>query len=291
MVTENRNSDPESKLAPQLRVLDGIAGWCGGLHGAMPLPEALGTLARGLGAECAALSRHLLNEDRPRTVAIHDRCQGDPYVPTLGRAFAQDVMGYFYDQARASTVWFLSDHLDDPNWSETETLANWRLSRDHGEIAVFALSGNQRQKDYIEFHFADALKRGEKLELEALVPTIVRSWSGRKPGLVTQSRMDGRLISARDRVEQTRQKWNSPILGMANPAGLSRAEFRVCLLLSRGLSVKGVTDELGLSEATVRTHLRALYSKTETSSLAELLYRVLSSEAETTEITRTAINQ
>ncbi len=65
---------------------------------------------------------------------------------------------------------------------------------------------------------------------------------------------------------------------MSNPANLSRAEFRVCLLLSHGLSVKGVTDELRLSEATVRSHLRSVYSKTETTGHAELLYRILSSE-------------
>ena len=73
-----------------------------------------------------------------------------------------------------------------------------------------------------------------------------------------------------------RIKPDEPILGTSNPARLSRAEFRVCLLLSRGLSVKGVTVELGLSEATIRSHLRSIYSKTQTSGLAELVYRILS---------------
>ena len=34
-----------------------------------------------------------------------------------------------------------------------------------------------------------------------------------------------------------RLKDDAPILGMSNPAKLSRAEFRVCILLARGLSV------------------------------------------------------
>ncbi len=63
---------------------------------------------------------------------------------------------------------------------------------------------------------------------------------------------------------------------MSNPAGLSRAEFRVCLLLSRGLSVKAVSEELGLSDNTVRSHLRTIYSKTETASLPELIYLIMS---------------
>jgi DNA-binding NarL/FixJ family response regulator len=70
--------------------------------------------------------------------------------------------------------------------------------------------------------------------------------------------------------------WRTSILGMDNPAGLSRAEFRVCLLLSRGLSVKAVSEDLNLSENTIRSHLRAIYSKTETASLPELIYLIMS---------------
>ena len=269
-----------TRLTPQLRVLDGIAGWCGGLHGSMPLAEALEALATGFGAESAALSRHLKSEEHPRTVAISDQRQIEIERPRLGRSLARDVMGYFYPSARASTVWFLSDHLDDPAWSATGTLTHWRAARDMNEIVVLVLASNQQQSDYIEFHFPRILARSEKLEFETLLPTIVRSWAGRMTGLVTQARMDDRVLRARAAVEADKIKWDAPILGMSNPAKLSRAEFRVCLLLSRGLSVKGVTDELGLTEATVRTHLRSIYSKTETSSLAELLYRILSSTPE-----------
>lgn len=283
VTAKGRDTLAEARLGPQLRILDGIASWCGGLHGAMPLPEALRALASGFGADCAALSRHLKSEDRPRAVAICDHARDDADAPTLARALACDVLGYFYDQARSATIWFLSDHLDDPRWVGTETLANWRATREIAEIVVIVLAGNAQQSDYIEFHFTRPLRRSEKLEFETLLPTIVRSWSGRQTGLVTQARMDVRVARARAVVEADRFKWDAPILGMSNPANLSRAEFRVCLLLSRGLSVKGVTDELGLTEATVRTHLRSIYAKTETSSLAELLYRILSAGAEEVE--------
>ena len=109
-----------------------------------------------------------------------------------------------------------------------------------------------------------------------MLPTLVRAWSGRKRGLVTQVQMDERIQRARANAEAQKIKPEEAILGVSNPANLSRAEFRVCLLLSRGLSVKGVTDELGLSEATVRSHLRSIYAKTDTSGLPELVYRLLS---------------
>ena len=280
MDAKGGNPLTEVRLAPQLRVLDGIAGWCGGLHGSMPLSDALEGLAYGFGAECAALIRHLKTESSPRTVAIVDRRRGESDIPKLGRALAPDVMGYFYEKSRASTVWFLSDHRDDADWTETGTLENWSATREIDEIVVMVLARNQQQSDFVEFHFDRPLERSEKLEFETLLPTIVRSWAGRKTGLVTQTRMDARVARARDAAQSDKVAWNAPILGMSNPAGLSRAEFRVCLLLSRGLSVKGVTDELGLTEATVRTHLRSIYAKTDTSSLAELLYRILSAVPE-----------
>lgn|GEM_PF-1143773 len=281
MSVRGNSSLADAKLGPDLKVLDGIAAWCGGLHGSMSLSEALESLAKGFGAEAAAISRHSKNEENPRTVALYDAQSDNVDVPELKRAFCRDVMGYMYPKTKSATVWFLGDLLDDPSWEPTQTLTNWRLSREMGEIVAISLTGNQQLHDYIEFHFSEPLAHSERLEIETLVPTIVRSWTGRKTGLVTQSRMDDRIVAARAAAKSQKVQWDAPILGMSNPARLSRAEFRVCLLLSRGLSVKGVTEELSLSEATVRTHLRSIYSKTETSGIAELLYRILSSGTET----------
>jgi DNA-binding CsgD family transcriptional regulator len=272
-----RGTSVDSRPGPDLRVLDGVAGWCGGLHGAMALGEALKSLAVGLNADAAALSRHHhRSEVQPRTVALYDDGQG------IRRAYSQDVLGYLFEAARAGTAWFISDLLYDTAWKPTRGLASWMAARRIEEIVVIPLVHSAQQADYIEFHFARSLAPSERAEIEALVPTIVRSWAGRKPGLVTQAVADERLMEARTRARQSRADWEEPVLGMSNPAGLSRAEFRVCLLLSRGLSVKGVADGLGLSENTVRSHLRAIYAKTETSGLAELLYRILSAGREET---------
>jgi DNA-binding CsgD family transcriptional regulator len=242
----------------------------------MPLSDALKALAGGLGAQAAAIARHIKNEDRARAVSLFDIRSGDAEIPVLRRPFCQDVMGYLFNKARVSTVWFMSDHQEDENWHGTQTLTNWMISRAVGDIVVISLAGTHLQHDYIEFHFGEELSRGDKSEIEALVPTLVRAWAGRKTGLVTQAQMDDRMVRARAVAAAGKLKPEAPILGMSNPARLSRAEFRVCLLLSRGLSVKGVTDELGLSEATIRSHLRSIYSKTETSGLPELVYRILS---------------
>lgn len=258
-----------------LRMLDGIAGWCGGLHGSMPLNETLGALAKGCGATAAALARHSRGEQLPRAVALFDTQNRSDDAPTLVRPLARDVMGYMYTKAKPATVWFMTDLLDDAAWSGTHLLKNWRLSRDVAEIVVISLVGAQN-RDFLEFHFDHALKHSEKLEFEALTPTIVRSWAGRKKGLVAESRMGGRkpVVTAAVR----KKVWQDPIVSMANPAKLSRAEFRVCFMLSKGLSIKGVVQELGTSEATVRSHLRAIYSKTDANGMAELLYLILAEQ-------------
>jgi DNA-binding CsgD family transcriptional regulator/PAS domain-containing protein len=59
---------------------------------------------------------------------------------------------------------------------------------------------------------------------------------------------------------------------------LTGGELRVLLSLSQGLGGMEVADMLGISEATVRTHLQHMYSKTGTARQSDLL-RLLSSSA------------
>jgi DNA-binding CsgD family transcriptional regulator len=268
-------SDTTSPMGQDLRVLDGIASWCGALHGSMPLDEAIGALSQAISADLSILSRDARSDGKCRIVADYDVKKADRHNEKVRRAFAPDVLGEYYGKMRRGTSWFLSDHQDDFGFENTSGLASWRLARGIVDIVVVCLESTGLQQDYLEFHLANILSREAKEELEALLPTLVRAWSGRKTGLVTQAQMDDRMLQARAVALAARIKPDAPILGTSNPAKLSRAEFRVCLLLSRGLSVKGLTDELGSSEATVRSHLRSIYSKTEASGLPELVYRLL----------------
>jgi DNA-binding NarL/FixJ family response regulator len=93
--------------------------------------------------------------------------------------------------------------------------------------------------------------------------------------LITRSVVNRRISSQ----PSPRAGVNRAMLSTSNPAHLSRAEFRVCLLLSRGLSVAGVCSELSLADTTVRSHLRNIYAKSDTSSLAELIYCLIKPES------------
>ena len=110
--------------------------------------------------------------------------------------------------------------------------------------------------------------------LNDVLPAMARTWSSRKVGLITRSVINHRS----DYAQHLDQSVRRPILGVANPARLSSAEFRVCMLLSQGLSVAGVCSELSLAEATVRSHLRNIYAKSDSANLAELIFRLIGPE-------------
>jgi DNA-binding CsgD family transcriptional regulator/PAS domain-containing protein len=72
----------------------------------------------------------------------------------------------------------------------------------------------------------------------------------------------------------TQDPVQAPVLpgeAFARMHGLTGAELRVLLALAQGLSGLEVADMLGISEATVRTHLQRLYAKTATARQTDLL--------------------
>ncbi|MGL4319725.1 MAG: response regulator transcription factor [Paracoccaceae bacterium] len=107
--------------------------------------------------------------------------------------------------------------------------------------------------------------------LKELAVVMVASWGNRQPGLVT-----ARII-ALSRRHMPRGSLTSravAILDYSNPYGLSPAEFRVCAMIGQGLAARRIAQELHLSEATVRSHQRAIYAKTELGGQMEVMYHL-----------------
>jgi DNA-binding CsgD family transcriptional regulator len=59
--------------------------------------------------------------------------------------------------------------------------------------------------------------------------------------------------------------------------GLTEGELRLLNGLTPGLSLAEAARHLGISEATAKTHLRRIFTKTKTSKQAELLYLMMTS--------------
>ncbi|WP_347312263.1 helix-turn-helix transcriptional regulator [Defluviimonas sp. SAOS-178_SWC] len=250
------------------KVIEAIADWCDALHGEFSLQDAFAALASGLGAEAGMLVRTHLNDLRPARIAIWDNLAERSSSP-LKASFADGHFGRHLARPRPASVWLASMH--DGSQDTDPALEIWQARRGMVEFAVLVLASGPTTRDHIELHFGERMSIATQSALGVVLPTMARTWASRQVGLVTRTVVNHRIAQETGDVRPGQKM----LLGPSNPAKLSRAEFRVCLLLSRGLSVLGVAEELSVSEATVRSHLRSIYAKTETSGLAELVFNLL----------------
>ncbi|MGP3698080.1 helix-turn-helix transcriptional regulator [Rhodobacter sp. NSM] len=240
-------------------VVDAMTDFCEALRGRQSLAEALAQLVRSVGAECGMIVRSLADGTQQR-VAMHDERRGAPVRP-LVLSYGEGQFGDAFRRASAGSLWLGSSAEGDG------ALADWQGARRMKEFVALVLSAGPSARDHVELHFRQDLMPELQAAIEAVLPMLARSWANRQSGIVTRA-----IAGHRNRADVAAGR---PILSEANPMHLSRAEFRVCLLLSRGLSVEGASAELGLARSTVRSHLRSIYSKTGTSSLAELVLRLM----------------
>lgn len=258
------NSPFGSAQPADLGIIGAIATWCECLQGKDTLSEALRQLAEGVNAEAVALARSSRDSYGDSVSIVYDKLPQKASAPRLERSFARTMLGSYFVSAKPGSVWFKSmvdvDH--DP------ALLDFHARRRLTELAVVPIATSEKSLDFLEFHFATPLGPNGYAILNMVVSTLTRTWSNRKPGLFTDAMLRRK---APDKTGTA-----APILGCDNPARLSRAEFRVCLLLSRGLSKQRIVNELDISRSTLRTHLRSVYLKTGTNSHSELLYKLLS---------------
>lgn len=247
----------------QGRLAEAVADWCGCLQGQLPLVPALGSLAKGLGAKAVCLSRHPHEPGR----AVRALAFTAPLLEREGirvsRSFARCVMGRYVGRARPGSLWLSSatEEQGDPALQVFQRRA--RIA----DSAVVALALGPAWADYLEIHFASTLGAESERLLAALGGTLSRTWLRRTPGLFSEAVLASRPASRPDLHES--------LLSVANPARLSRAEFRICVLLRRGLNSASLCSELSISPSTLRAHLRSIFAKAQVASMAELVYRLL----------------
>jgi len=246
-----------------------MAVWCESLHGVYSFDEGLRRLLVDIGAEAGMVVRVNHSNNSTNKFIEVDTRDSDPYIPSLKRSYVKCVLGEYLTKLQESRLWLSSQVEDREGVYNDPSLAEWQTSRSFNELVVIVLSTDKHKSEFLEMHFREPVSAVHIQLMECLLPTMCRSWVNRTEGLFTVALHEKCHPFAYKDIIQ-------PILGCANPAQLSRAEFRVCMLLSSGLSIEAIISELSVSVATVRSHLRNIYSKTDTSSHAELVYRLLS---------------
>ncbi|WP_133064956.1 helix-turn-helix transcriptional regulator [Flavimaricola marinus] len=266
-VLPSRSIDADSNGRQQdqeLSIIDGIASWCESLSGQIPLIEGLRQVLGALDGAAICLTRVQENSSRIGTSMIVDTETSQKRGHRLERSFASIVLGPYCLKPKPGTPWFSSmlDGEVDP------ALRDFQRRRGLQELVVIPLEIKGKTVDFLEIHFEQRLDGNQFALLNLAAATFVRTWGRRATGLFSEYILSP-LKTKRDKLSEL------PLLSVENPARLSRCEYRVCLMLSRGYSVQAIEEEFGISRTTSRTHLRNIYAKTGCSSLAELTFRLM----------------
>lgn len=244
-----------------------VAGWGEALQGRGELRQALAALRDAVGAEMATLVQ--LSPGGPRDVHLISADRDDPGDRRgLPAEVLRPLARAGIDRGRPGSVWRYSEILGGLLVAPGREVAQWFRSRRIAEVCCLVLSGGRDGAHLLNLFFARPPGPETLALLEALAPALAAGWDGRDLSVVAATRRAGLALVAPEPEDQ-------PLLGLGNPAGLTRAEFRVCTLLSEGHAARDLPSELGISESTLRSHLRSIYAKTGTAGLAGLIHRLL----------------
>ena len=261
----SRQSIGSNGAEADVRLIKATAIWCGFLQGSKPVLSALRAILDATEARAITLVR-LPHEGAGKTQSLSlDTQKATLGVPGIEKSYGAMVLSNFARSAEPGTVWLRSMIGND---AEVQALDDIQRRRGWSDLAIVPLSQSPKSMDMLELHFSSDRARWHHLSLNVVAGTLAETWAHRKPGLLTEAMLD--RPSRKGAPEKL-----LPLLSCENPARLSRAEFRVCLLLAQGLSNDRITAELSISLATLRTHLRNIYAKTGSDGHSELLYKLL----------------
>jgi DNA-binding CsgD family transcriptional regulator len=248
-------------------MIGAIACWCESLHRCLPLRYALQSITENIGAEALVLARVSKSSSGTAGTIVFDRQERSICGVPLNRSFARSVLGRYFSKAQVGTIWLQSMVEDEPD----PALVEFHRRRSLKNLAVIPLATHGKSVDFLEFHFRQYLSAAQQADLNMIASTLTATWRNRVSGLVTEN-------LAQHRTGTVEQLSAASILSCDNPARLSRAEYRVCVLLTRGLSAIRIRRQLEIRNSTLRTHMRNILAKTGTGSKAQLLYKLLTAE-------------
>ncbi|MCB1337282.1 MAG: helix-turn-helix transcriptional regulator [Maritimibacter sp.] len=191
--------------------------------------------------------------------------------PSAGKVFARPPRSYAavvlqgnLHSARPGTVWTASETVADRD-------LRWRLSQSGtADLAVIPLQNAPGHSDFIEIEFEERVSKQRFALLEIIGPIAADAWQSREAGTISKmlAGRPSRIARERAACEAT------PILDIENPAGLTRAEFHICVLINEGKLPGDLAQTLKVKKTTLRSHMRAIYSKTGVSGHVELVHRL-----------------
>lgn len=251
-------------LVNSANFIETTANWCSCLQGQKPILRILDELANAMGAGLVLLSRVPKDPNMPSR-ALSSETRPDNYGSASARSFARNIMGGYLTGAKPGSVWVQSVVAPDHD----EDLARFQRMRQFHELALIPLQSTDKHGDFLEFHFPRATSSNAFAHLNMIAPTLAATWQTRAAGTFTDSLLR--------HSKPKRNDGHQPMaLSFENPCKFSRAEYRICVMFSRGLDSAAIREELGISQSTLSTHLGNIYAKTGCTGQRELVFFLMS---------------
>lgn len=245
-------------------------------QGSGELEPALDCVMELFGADRCALIR--IDPDQMKSELICAVSSNSAVRPSGGvgnfEAFASRILGSDVRRHSEGNVRFLSRMSQLPfrlRGGVDQELSLYGIE----DIAFICIETSKRGVVLLEVQYQVRPTRTGRQIVDWIVPKLLRAY---RPG--KGRRIDEDLAAIEEETRQRQSDATNPsgphILEADNPNGLTRCEWKVCELASRGLSAKSIAYELGVTGNTVRTHLRNIYAKTEVAGYHELVYALVS---------------
>ena len=269
----NRPARAGSSGLSDVLVLETVSLWTSATSGRTDLSEMLQLMCDRLGVDIAWISR--INRLRPSAQCSTIKSESTALTSETRRSgqisVALPICGKYLQTAKPGSVWRGRIDTLPLDAATREALAAQHIA----EGLVIPLAQHSTALDFLEMGFRHPLDEHQLDQLVLLGPVLAQIWQKRNVGCFLTSVL---RLGRRDKAGPRRSKEDAaaarPVLSVENPYRLSRAEFRVCLLMSKGMTRVNLIHSLGITPSTLRTHLRNIYAKTDTHSEADLL-RVL----------------
>jgi DNA-binding CsgD family transcriptional regulator len=246
------------------RSLELINIWNGALSGQFLMQDVLMVLTRHIAARNIVFYRY--EKERPQTIAAVSRLNGAIKPEVSSGSLLRYLLDHHAEAMQPGAIFGLSSLSKESNFDQTPAQREWAARPDIIENSLFIMGATDGWLDVIEANFDVPPRTSPEIPARLISIAMANAWKIRAPGVITRQIRD--FARARGRSAPADGTY---ILGPDNPAGLSRAEQRVCRLLVGGDTARDIADVLGLSLATIRTHLRNIYSKTGTDGQLRLI--------------------
>lgn len=268
MVTETQKV-LDRRRAPGATALesDGILTFVEWSQGCCSLETAVKSLAAGFGAKSCRFARMNIPAGTVRIARVDAPDQADYRAAedcAAYRVFGEELSS-LKPGAFVVCYQYMRERLfRDPAFDV------WLSDQGFRDVAFVILGRSGGTVDLLEFYHTETLTCASIGNGEWGGEALARIYAARRPGVATD------WFAQQQAEKQSCAEFDEPILGPGNMAGLTRCEWRVCVLVARGLSIKGIAYELDVAVPTIRAHLRNIYSKTGLHGFNTLALRLIS---------------